>query len=61
MRILHRSARVGWPDRHVASVAVYANNTGDSYKQVIPDGRIRSAGGQAETDYRPLDRPGHGR
>ncbi|MCF2435444.1 lytic polysaccharide monooxygenase [Streptomyces thinghirensis] len=38
--------------------AVYANNTGDNYKQVIPDGQICSAGGQGETNYRPLDRPG---
>ncbi|MFW6691163.1 lytic polysaccharide monooxygenase [Streptomyces sp. MAR4 CNX-425] len=38
--------------------AVYANNTGDNYQQVIPDGQICSAGGQGETDYSPLDHPG---
>ncbi|MFH9391964.1 lytic polysaccharide monooxygenase [Streptomyces sp. NPDC017413] len=38
--------------------AVYANNTGDDYKQVIANGEVCSAGGQGETNYRPLDRPG---
>jgi chitin-binding protein len=38
--------------------AVYANNTGDNYQQVIANGEICSAGGQGETNYRPLDRPG---
>jgi chitin-binding protein len=46
------------PNAITAWKAVYANNTGDNYKQVIPDGQICSAGGQGETNYAPLDRPG---
>ncbi|NYI03739.1 lytic polysaccharide monooxygenase auxiliary activity family 9 protein [Allostreptomyces psammosilenae] len=38
--------------------AVYANGTGDNYRQVIPDGQICSAGRNGETDYSALDRPG---
>ncbi|MGD6755789.1 lytic polysaccharide monooxygenase [Streptomyces sp. BH105] len=46
------------PNAITAWKAVYANNTGDNYKQVIPNGQICSAGGQGETNYGPLDRPG---
>ncbi|MFI1371099.1 lytic polysaccharide monooxygenase [Streptomyces longwoodensis] len=46
------------PNAITAWKAVYANNTGDNYQQVIPNGRICSAGGQGETNYAPLDRPG---
>ncbi|MGW0549596.1 lytic polysaccharide monooxygenase [Streptomyces altiplanensis] len=46
------------PNAITAWKAVYANNTGDNYKQVIPNGQICSAGGQGETNYGALDRPG---
>ncbi|MCX2970111.1 MULTISPECIES: lytic polysaccharide monooxygenase auxiliary activity family 9 protein [Streptomyces] len=46
------------PNAITAWKAVYANNTGDNYQQVIPDGQICSAGGQGETNYGALDRPG---
>ncbi|MGQ4353077.1 lytic polysaccharide monooxygenase [Streptomyces drozdowiczii] len=46
------------PNAITAWKAVYANNTGDNYQQVIPNGQICSAGGQGETNYGALDRPG---
>ncbi|MFJ8762706.1 lytic polysaccharide monooxygenase [Streptomyces cyaneofuscatus] len=42
------------PNAISAWKAVYANN----YKQAIPNGQICSAGGQGETNYGALDRPG---